>query len=132
MEADSALALSGRPECVQFLVRPVGLNITRRHYGYQNGDATEFFDKRFGEVIVAFELGIAPDLRLLAQKLADTHFERSMKIGDPTLLTLDQLDIIQMRVADKCVALEVHSFLSPSPEPRPALQLRRSERSSHF
>jgi hypothetical protein len=32
-----------------------------------------------------------------------------MKIGNPTLLPLDQLNVVKVRVADKGVAFKIHS-----------------------
>jgi hypothetical protein len=60
-------------------------------------------------MIVSLQFGITPDMRLLAQKLGNAHFQSAMKIGNPTLLPLDQLNVVKVRVADKGVAFKIHS-----------------------
>jgi hypothetical protein len=55
------------------------------------------------------EFGIAPDVRRLAEQLPDADFEGAMQVRDPAFAPLDELLIVEMRITDEGVAVEVHS-----------------------
>ena len=69
-----------------------------------------------GEVIVALELRVPPDSRLLAVELRDTCLQGPMEGCDPAFVPLDQLDVVEVRVADEGVPFEVHRDLRAGPE----------------
>ncbi len=64
-------------------------------------------DQRIRKQIVSSQFRIAPDLRRLAKQLTDAHLQRAVKVGHPSLVAFDQLDVVEMRVADERVAVEI-------------------------
>ena len=104
-DVHAALLLGRLPELVKLAHRPLRLQVARRNDGDEERHLLELFDERFGEEIVALELGIAPDVRRLAEQLADTDLQRAMEVRDPSLAPLDQLDVVEVGVADEGVAL---------------------------
>ena len=106
--AHAALPLGRLPEFHELPLRPFRADVARRDDGDEHGDALQAVDERFGEEIVALELGVAPDVRLLAEQLADTDLEGAVQVGDPPLAPFDQFLVVEMRVADERIAVEVH------------------------
>ena len=76
-------------------------------------DSLKTLDEGVGEVVIALELRVPPDPRLLAVELRDTSLQRPMEGCDPTFVPLDQLDVVEVRVADEGVPFEVHRDLRP-------------------
>jgi hypothetical protein len=45
----------------------------------------QLFNQRDLEDVISRQLGITPEVRLLAQKLRNPYFQGAVKIGDPAL-----------------------------------------------
>src|ERR1700726_1767979 len=111
LDANASLLVGGLAELDQLPPSPFRLHIAGRHDSHQRLDSLKTLDEGVGEVIVALELRVPPDPRLLAVELRDTSLQRPMEGCDPTFVPLDQLDVVEVRVADEGVPFEVHRDL---------------------
>jgi len=54
------------------------------------------------------EFGVSPDMRGLPQELAKFNFERAVQIGDPSLVSLTEPNVVHVRITDKGIMIEFH------------------------
>ena len=79
--------------------------------------------KRLGKKIVTLEFWVAPDLRRFSEELPNADFQSAMKVGYPSLPPLNQLHVIQVRIANESVTLKIHAVTLVIAEGRCALRL---------
>jgi hypothetical protein len=106
-DLDAALPIRRATEPLELLTRGPGLDVARRDDRHQRADAFELLPERLAEDVVAAQLGIPPDLGLLAEQLRHADFERPLKVRDPAPATLYEADVVQMCVADEGIAFEI-------------------------
>ena len=80
------------------------------HFGLVSGSTVRA--KHVGKDIVALQLVVSPDLRLAAHAHAQQRFQRLVKPRDPALLPGCQRLVVNVRIADEQVLLEIHCTLS--------------------
>ena len=68
----------------------------------------ELIDDLLVEAIVAAELLIAPDARVLAEELGKPDVQGLRQRCDPPLLTLAKRPVVDVRVANEDVVVEFH------------------------
>ena len=110
LDLDAAVLLGGVKKLRKFFPGPFRLHIAGRDDGDQRANAANAIQQRVRQHVVAGQLGVAPDLRRLAQQLPQTHFQRAVQIGHPSLASFHQLHVVQVRVADEGVAFEAHGL----------------------
>ena len=98
----------GFAELAQLARAPLGANIARAQYRDQQGRLGQLCDDLGVEDVVAAKLLIAPDARPLAQALAEHGLQRGMELGHPALLLGRERLVVEVRVADEGVVLEIH------------------------
>jgi hypothetical protein len=108
-EADAALRFGRLPKLFELAPRPLGSDIAWRDHRHEDRHAFQAIDERLGEEVVALELGVAPDVGVLAEQLPDADLEGAMQVRNPTLAPLDQLLVIEMRIADESISVEMHA-----------------------
>src|ERR1700730_477209 len=111
LNAKASLLGGGLAEFDELPPAPFRLHIAGRRDGHERLHPLKTPDQRVGEVVVALELRVPPDARLLAVELRDTSLQRPMEARDPAFVPLDQLDVVEVRVADEGVPFEVHKDL---------------------
>src|SRR5256885_14778505 len=94
----AALAARALAEFIQLAQAPLGFDVARREHGDENRDVRDPPDERLCKDIIALQLFIAPDSHLLAEQLAETHFQGFVKSLDPSLESFGQRLVVNVCV----------------------------------
>src|SRR5271169_5443546 len=98
----------GLREFTNFAGAPFRFDITRRDDGDKQGCFGELLQDFVSEDVIPRKLGVSPNLSLATDSHTQHGRERSVKPGDPTLLTFGQRLVIKVRVTDKEMFFKRH------------------------
>lgn len=99
---------------------PLGIEVAGRDDRDQRRGLLEALNELLAEEVVAAEFGIAPDLGVLSQQLAQAHGQRLVKYGDPPRRIWHDRSVVDVRIADEdmvwiaCGHGCIHSRRSPT------------------
>ena len=106
-DADAALLLRRLAERVDFLSSPFRLAVPRRHDRHERRYPLQAIDERDREVVVPLEFGVPPDGGVPPEELSEARLERALQIRHPSFVPFDQLDIVEMGIADERVSVKL-------------------------
>ena len=98
----------GLDELLQLAEAPVRADVPWRHDRAQQPDAGQALHQPIRVDVIALQLGVAPDPGLPSEQLGQSDLQRAVEARDPALLAFDEGLIIDVRVADEDVVVEVH------------------------
>ena len=98
------------PEPGQFPQGPFRVQIARRQHGHERRGLPQPVHQRIREEVIALELGILKDRRVLSQKISDADFQDAVKLRDPPQLALDQGLIVEVGIANERLVFESHKI----------------------
>src|ERR1019366_4888221 len=90
------------------LAAPFRFQIARGEDGHEHGRLGELAEDLIGEDVIALQLLVPPDVRILARITAEHLSKRLVEDGHPPLLLIRERFVVDMGVADESVSREAH------------------------
>ena len=106
-DPEAALLRRRLAERVDFLSSPFRPDVPGGHDRHERRNLLQALDERDRKVVVPLELGVPPDSGVPPEQLPEARLERPLQIRHPPLVPLDQLDIVEVGIADERIPVKM-------------------------